>query len=111
VQAGLLGNVTIERPGYYQVTFGVMPTAVSITTVASFHLVVNGVSGGTPATLEFIQPAGEQNMYSMTTFIQTTNTSSSVLINNGGTASTTLNNAVATSTGGPAAYLTIVRLQ
>jgi hypothetical protein len=105
------GNITIASTGFYQVTFGVMPTATSITTPYSFHLAINGSAATPPSTLELIQPATEQNMYSMTTIIQVTTNPTTLTLVNGAAASATINNATATTGGAPAAYVTIMQIR
>jgi hypothetical protein len=107
------GTVQINDTGFYQVTFGV--SQISSTTVSGiWQLEINGVAPPPQQILELAQVASTgvtTFLHSLTNIIYlTTSGSILTLINNSG-AVRTLNNVSTTSTGGPAAYMTIVKLK
>ncbi len=106
------GSVQIADNGFYQVTFGVMATPGTAVATGAFQLRVNGVNT-TPQTVEFKQIAtagGENSMYSLTVIVNISNPSTLSIVNTSGVA-VTLNNVGATAGGGPAAYMTMLKLQ
>ncbi len=107
------GSVQIADNGFYQVTFGVMATFGTAVATGAFQLRVNGVNT-TPQTIEFKQIAtagGENSMYSLTVIVNIgVNPSTLSIVNTSGVA-VTLNNVSATAAGGPAAYMTVLKLQ
>jgi copper(I)-binding protein len=105
------GNVRIANTGYYSVTFGVMATAVSIATAYQFQLRLAGAAAPVQQIIEFLQPATEQDMYTMTTIVQITVNPTTLTLVNTAAASATLNNASNTAGGAPAAYMQITQLR
>jgi hypothetical protein len=104
------GTPKIQSTGYYQITFGVMAAKASITIPYSFYLSMNSGGALPQNTIEFIQPTTEQNMYSMTTIVPISVNPTTVALVNGAAAAAGLNNATVSSTGAPAAYMTITKL-
>jgi hypothetical protein len=110
---GPTGVITIASSGYYQVAFGVMLDTTATATQAApaiFNLVVNSqATVPSQQIIEIAQPMTTiQQMYSLTTILQLTGSSSTISIVNGGANTIAINGA---GTGGPAAYVTILKLQ
>jgi hypothetical protein len=105
------GVVNIADSGFYQVTFGAQPSASA--TSGLFELKVNGASpvtgvGSSTLALDWINATNTRFMQSITTIIEISNPSTLTLT---ATNTTTIHNGSATLAGGPAAYMTIIKLR
>jgi len=103
------GIVQIASLGTYQITFGV---SISGNVASTFQLRVNGVSPPPSQQIaDFIQAGGAMYLTAQTILVRiTVNPSTLTLVNTSG-ANRNLNNASGLATGGPVAYMTIVKLQ
>ena len=105
------GNIQISDTGYYLISFGV--SVRTNTTPGIFRLELTPPGGSAPVyqILDFRQVAGQNGMYSITSIVRiTTNPTTIRLVNRSG-ASFNIGNASTLPTGGPAAYVTIIKIK
>ena len=92
-------------------TFGVAPLLGTAVTAGAFQLQANSTYLGVPNTIEFTKLTTQTGMYSETVIVHVTvNPTTLRIVNTSGT-SVTLESVSNSTTGGPGAYMTILKLQ
>jgi hypothetical protein len=106
------GIISIATTGFYQITIGVSPVSTTATVTSTFQIELGGASGGgvIQQTLEFVNLNSGFQSYSITTIVQISTNPTTMTVTNT-SAARSLNNESGTTTGGPAAYITIIGLQ
>ncbi len=105
------GAVQIADTGYYQVTYGVAPVLGTAIAAGAFPLQLNTVNIGVPNTVEFTKLTTQTGLYSETVIVHITVNPSTLRILNSSGVPVTLQSVSNSATGGPGAYMTILKLQ